>query len=250
MANLEVDLSKIPGLAVREVYQNFRVALPAAALSFDRDTSRITGSPRVQFQTTARKLITDPDVPGVPVIGYAGGGYVVAFDLVDGDPVLMLACDGPVSGYYETGNASPPGAGTTSHSLGSMVAFPGGRVSDPNAPTPPANAAGECLVGAVDGSAALRLRGAGLTDPAELGTVVLAAANPTAGVLLGADDATVGVVRLGDAVAPTADMTAFVVAVAGFINGIVPGTIPPNVIAALATKVGQSSEASVQVLSK
>jgi len=188
MADSPIDVSKIPELARRMIYQDFRVALPACALNFDRDTARVTGSPRLQFQFTDRKLRVDPDIPGAPVIGYAGGGYCIAHDLRDGDPLVMLSCDGAPHGFYDTGNAAPPQGGL-SHSLASMVAFPGGRVSDPNAPTAPANVAGECLVGAVDGSAAMRLRGAGLPAPDELGSMVLAVAGPEASLLAGGPDA-------------------------------------------------------------
>ena len=245
-----VDLPTLPQIAVDRIYQDFRVALPAEALAYVRDTSRVQAVPQVRFMLFNRKLTIDPTIPGVPVVHYAGGGYGCWFDLADGDPMVTLACDGPVTGYYDTGQPTVPGGASGSHTLGSSVAFPGGRISSPTSPTPPPNVAGECLVGAADGSASVLLRRAGGPTPAELGTVVVAAANPVAGVLLGASDATLGVVRIGDGVAPTVDMTAFIVAVAGVINGIAPGTISPAVIASLAVKVGNTSEGSAQVLSK
>lgn len=245
-----VDLSLIPQIAVDKVYQDFRVALPTEALSYVRDTSRVQAVPQVQFQLFNRKLVTDPTIPGVPVIHYAGGGYGHWFDLADGDPMVLLCCDGPVSTYYDSGTPTVPGGASGSHTLGSSVAFLGGRISSPQQPTPPPNAKGEALIGAADGSAAVVLRRAGGPSPDELGTVVVAAANPILGVLLGASDATLGVVRLGDGVAPTADMITFMAAVVAFINGIAPGTISPAVAASIALKVGVASEASDQVASK
>jgi hypothetical protein len=245
-----VDLSLIPQIAVDKVYQDFRVALPTEALAYVRDTSRVQAVPQVQFQLFNRKLVTDPTIPGVPVIHYAGGGYGHWFDLADGDPMVLLCCDGPVSTYYDSGTPTVPGGASGSHTLGSSVASPGGRISSPQQPTPPPNAAGEALIGAADGSAAVVLRRAGGPSPDELGTVVVAAANPLLGVLLGASDATLGVVRLGDGVAPTADMITFMAAVVAFINGIAPGTISPAVAASIAAKVGVASEASEQVASK
>lgn len=180
-----VDLSLIPQIAVDKVYQDFRVALPTEALAYVRDTSRVQAVPQVQFQLFNRKLVTDPTIPGVPVIHYAGGGYGHWFDLADGDPLVLLCCDGPVSTYYDSGTPTVPGGASGSHTLGSSVASPGGRISSPQQPTPPPNAAGEALIGAADGSAAVVLRRAGGPSPDELGTVVVAAAGPEASVLIG-----------------------------------------------------------------
>jgi len=180
-----VDLPSLPQIAVDRIYQDFRVALPAEALAYVRDTSRVQAVPQVRFMLFNRKLTIDPTIPGVPVVHYAGGGYGCWFDLVDGDPMVTLACDGPVTGYYDTGQPTVPGGASGSHTLGSSVAFPGGRISSPTSPTPPPNVAGECLVGAADGSASVLLRRAGGPSPAELGTVVVAASGPTASLLLG-----------------------------------------------------------------
>ena len=184
-----IDLPDIPEIAVKKIYQNFRVALPAEVQSFVRDTSRTQAAPQVQFQLTNRKLMIDPVIPGVPVIHYSGGGYGCWFDPTDGDPGVVLCCDGPVTGFYDTGNPTVPGAASGSHTLGSSVFFPGGRVSSPTQSTPPPNAAGEFLVGAADGSAAVTLRRAGGPTPDELGTVVVASAGPDASLLLGGPNA-------------------------------------------------------------
>lgn len=189
MADVEIDLSEIPDIAVKKVYQDFRVALPTEALAFNRDASITKAVPQVQFQLYNRKLYTDPTIPGVPVLYYSGGGYGCWFDLADGDPVLAMFCDGPVAGYYATGNPTVPGAATGSHTLGCAVGYPGGRISSPTQPTPPPNAAGECLLGAADGSAAVLLRRAGGPSPDELGSVVVATAGPEASLLLGGPNA-------------------------------------------------------------
>ena len=182
---LVVPLDEIPQIAVDKIYQNFRVALPAEALAYNRDTSRTQAAPQVRFMLTNRKLMIDPVIPGVPVIHYAGGGYGCWFDLADGDPGVILCCDGPVTGYYDTGEPTVPGGASGSHTLGSSVFSPGGRISSPQQPTPPPNATGEFLIGAGDGTAAVILRRAGGPTPAELGTVVVASSGPTASVLLG-----------------------------------------------------------------
>ncbi len=182
---LELDVDRdVIGTAVRRVYVNFRVALPAAAMSFERDTSRVSGEFRVRTVMTTLEAFDEPTAPALPVMLYGGGGYGFHMDLSDGDPMMVLACDGPIAGYYETGDSVTPQTGQ-SHDYGCAVAFPGGRISSSTAPTPPVNAKGSCVIGALDGSATLTLSRVAGPTPAELGTVVVASAGPTASLLLG-----------------------------------------------------------------
>ena len=95
------------------------------------------------------------------------------------------------------GGGSPQGRGgdgggvlRVQASRGVYVA-PGGRISATDNPTDPPNAEGEAVLGAVDGSAAVIFRGAGLPSPGEQGTVVVAAAGPSASLLLGSTTAAV-----------------------------------------------------------
>lgn len=227
--------------AKRQMYQEFRVAAAGRVKSFARGAARIVAEMMTRLITTGLQPRDEPAVQDVPVIFPGGGGYGFYFDMREGDPAVLVCADGPVRGYFETGEAVTPGAGSTGHDYGSAMAIPGGRISATDNPTAPPNAEGEGLVGAVDGSAAVIFRGAGLPSPAEQGTIVVAAA----AVKLGSDAAVLGVVRLGDAVAPDPTWTAFAVAVAGYINGLVPG----SVVVPSAVKVGITSEASADVTS-
>lgn len=184
-----LDIEKdIIGTAVKRIYVNFRVALPASAMSFDRDVSQASAAFRVRFIDTALGVRDEPTAPSVPVLHYAGDGYGFWVDLADGDPMLVVACDGPVSGYYETGDSVTPTTGQ-SHDFGCAVAIPGGRFSSPTAPTPPPNAKGTAVVGAADGSATVTLRRVGGPSPDELGSATVAVAGPEASLLLGGPDA-------------------------------------------------------------
>ena len=227
--------------AKRQIYQEFRVAAAGRVSSFLRGAARIVAEMMTRQITTGINPRDEPAVQDVPVIFPGGGGYGFYFDMRQGDPAVLVCADGPVRGFFETGEAVTPGAGSTGHDYGSAVAIPGGRISASDSPTAPPNAEGEAVLGAVDGSAAIILRGAGLPSPGEQGTVVVAAA----AVKLGSDAAALGVVRLGDAVAPDVTWTAFATAVAGFINGIAPGTV----VIPSAVKVGVTSEASTDVTS-
>lgn len=246
---IEYDLYDDPKRIAEEVVSHVRVAKPGLITTADRDASRVNAALMVRFVGTDLQAREEPEVQDLPVVHYAGGGYGAWFDMRADDPAVVVCCDGPVRGFYETGQIVTPQIGQ-GHDYGSAVAFPGGRVSATDQPTAPPNAAGEMLVGAADGSAAVVLRGAGLASPAELGTVIVAGANPLAGVRLGGDDATLGVVRLGDAVAASANMATVLGAMATFINGLAPGTVNPATLAAALVEMGNISEASTIVVSK
>lgn len=185
--HLDID-KEIIAVAVRRIYATFRVALPAAAMSFDRDVSQASAEFRVRFIDTTLTAHDEQTAPSVPVLHYSGGGYGFWFDPSDGDPMLVVACDGPVSGYYETGDSVTPTTGQ-SHDFGCAVALPCGRFSSKSAPTPPPNAAGTATVGAADGSATVTLRRAGGPAPDELGSATVAVAGPEASLLLGGPNA-------------------------------------------------------------
>lgn len=181
---IEYDLYDDPRRIAEEVVGRVRVAKPGTVTSTDREASRVNAALKVRFIATDFSAREEPEAPDVPVIHYAGGGYGAWMDLRAGDPTVVVCCDGPVRGFYETGSTVTPTLGQ-GHDFGSAVALPGGRVSATTNPTAPPNLAGEMLVGAADGSAAVVIRGAGLPSPTEAGTVVVQASAPSASVLLG-----------------------------------------------------------------
>lgn len=185
---IEYDLYDDPKRIAEAVVGQVRVAKPGVVTSADREASRINAALKVRFIATDLSARDEPEVPDVPVIHYAGGGYGAWMDMRPDDPVVVACCDGPVRPFYETGSTVTPIVGQ-GHDFGCAVAHPGGRVSATEQPTPPPNAAGEFLVGAADGSAAVVYRGAGLPSDTEVGTVVVQAAGPSASLLLGSASA-------------------------------------------------------------
>lgn len=220
--------------AVRKIRQTFRVAMPGMVEAFNRETSRIQAVIGSKILTTKRTVVDEPPVADLPMILPRGGGYGLHFDVRAGDPTFMICCDGPVRGFFETGEPVIP-QNPLGHQFGVAVAFPGGRVSNstPTQETPPPNAVGTCWMGAEDGSSTVKFSGAALPTPAELGSMSLCTANPINSLHLGSDESTLGVARLTDKVGPSPDMIAFISAIAAFANGLVPGTVPPNVLLAL-----------------
>lgn len=238
----KVDIvDDIIAVAVRVVRQTFRVALPGIVTNFARDTSRAAVDFGAKFLGTDRSVRTEPPVADLPVITPRGGGYGVYFDFRAGDLGVVLCQDGPVRGLYETGDPTVPQF-PQGHDLGCGVIFPGGRVSNTETPTPPPNAAGTLMVGADDGTAAVVFKGAGLPSPAEVGTVVVAAANPVAGVQLGGDAATLGVARLTDPVDRNALLTTWMSQVTTAINTLAPGSVTPFVTPGIGTISGASDK--------
>jgi len=179
--------------AKRQMYQEFRVAAAGRVSSFLRGAARIVAEMMTRQITTGINPRDEPAVQDVPVIFPGGGGYGFYFDMRQGDPAVLVCADGPVRGFFETGEAVTPGAGSTGHDYGSAMAFPGGRISASDSPTAPPNAEGEAVLGAVDGSASVIFCGAGLPSPGEQGTVVVTAAGPSASLLLGSTAAAVPV---------------------------------------------------------
>ena len=249
MSDAEFDPREAIEGAVREVYQRFRVAKPALVRSADRLASRVVAALMTRFVGTDMQAREEPEVPDIPVVHYAGGGYGAWFDMRVDDPAVVVCCDGPVRGFYETGQAVTPRV-AQGHDYGSAVAFPGGRTSAVDQPTPPPNAAGEFLVGAADGSAAVVLRGRGLSSLAELGTTIVKGWGGPASTRLGGDDATLGVARLGDPVAASADLATVLTALATAVNLLAPGTVNPATLALALAKIGAISGASTVVVSK
>lgn len=170
--------------AVEDTKRELRVALPAAALSYDRNASRVTAQLQVRRVLTNRQPYEEPPVQDIPVLHYSGGGYGFWFDLRAGDPGLVIACDGPGRGYYETGQPVTPSIGQ-GHDYGCGVMHPGGRVSAVGNPTPPPNAPGTAWMGARDGSSGVAFRSKTIPSPAELGSMTLVTAGPLASLLLG-----------------------------------------------------------------
>lgn len=249
MADLDLDRD-VAGHAVRQIYQDFRVALTGVVRSFAAPVSRAVVRFVVRFTGTDMKPHDEPDAQDVPVIYPSGGGYGLWFPMEEDDPVVVLAQDGAPFGFYDSGQPAQTKAGGASHTYGCAVAFPGGRVSNTAVPTLPPNDPGTGLTGSVDKTAAVIFRGAGKPTPAELGTVAVVAANPAGGVLLGTDDpllATLGAARLTDPVAASVDGAALLNAMATSLASL-GFPVPPPVLAAGLANLGTISGASAKVM--
>lgn len=231
--------------AVNKVRQTFRVALPARVRTYARDQGRAAVDFGVRMLLKNFTTRDEPPAPDLPHITPRGGGYGMYYDLDEGDVALVVACDGPVSGFYDTGQPVTPST-TNGHDYGCAVVLGGGRVSDSVVPTPPPNDAGTLLVGADDGSACVVFKGAGKPSPSEQGTVVVQADGPSASLLLGGTLATLGVARRTDTVDRNALLITWMSQVTTAINTLAPGSVTPFVTPG----IGTISSASTKVVSE
>lgn len=246
-----VDVDDLKRYVTRSIVQGWRVSLGGRVVAFTRDTARVVGELAARYMDTALGYRAEQPVGDAPVIFPGGDGYGLYHDLAPDDPGVFLAGDAEQRGFWETGGVVDPT--TPGHTYGSAVFLPGGRVSSstPGQATPAPNAAGECLLGARDGTAGLRLRRARPNAvPPELGTAIVEAAAPAAAVRLGGEDATLGVGRLGDPVAASTELGTVLSALVAFANGLKPGTVTPPQLAAALAHLGDISGASVVVVAK
>lgn len=246
-----VDVDDLKRYVTRSIVQGWRVSLGGRVVAFTRDTARVVGELAARYLDTTLGYRAEQPVGDAPVIFPGGDGYGLYHDLAPDDPGVFLAGDAEQRGFWETGGVVDPT--TPGHTYGSAVFLPGGRVSSstPGQATPAPNAVGECLLGARDGTAGLRLRRARPDAvPPELGTVIVEAAAPAAAVRLGGEDATLGVGRLGDPVAASTELGTVLSALVAFVNGLAPGTVTPPQLAAALAHLGDISGASVVVVSK
>lgn len=246
-----VDVDDLKRYVTRSIVQGWRVSLGGRVVAFTRDTARVVGELAARYMDTTLGYRAEQPVGDAPVIFPGGDGYGLYHDLAPDDPGVFLAGDAEQRGFWETGGVVDPT--TPGHTYGSAVFLPGGRVSSstPGQATPAPNAAGECLLGARDGTAGLRLRRARPNAvPPELGTAIVEAAAPAAAVRLGGEDATLGVGRLGDPVAASTELGTVLSALVAFANGLKPGTVTPPQLAAALAHLGDISGASVVVVAK
>lgn len=235
-----VDVDELKAYVLRKIEQGWRVSLAGRVTSFARDTARVAADMAARFLDTTRQYRAEQPVTDAPVVHPGGDGYGFFFDLAPDDPVVLLAGDAPTRGFWETGGVVDPTS--PGHTYGCAVAFPGGRVSSsvPGQATPAPNAAGECLLGAKDGTSGVRLRRARPdAAPPELGTTIVEAAGPLASLLLGSADAAVPA-----ACAPQVDANFDLIGQVFQGLPAVPGD--PGIIAALKTAFGVAYTAALQ----
>jgi hypothetical protein len=154
-----------------------RVAIPGQVVSYDKATQTANIQPIVDdFVETETETFNEslPQLQGVPVAVYSGGGFFVHVPLVKGDTGLLVFQERSIDLWLKTGKQNPP-QDLRRHHLGSAVFYPGVHDST--------HALNECqdsmLVAGKDGGLQLRVSGSaielGAKDSPSLDFVALAA---------------------------------------------------------------------------
>ena len=249
-----------------KIRRSLRVSVPALVQQFNRATQRVNVNFRAPFRQGANSTQDLPPGQSLPVWMWRAGGYVsMAADLAENDPCVTLVGDQTQDRFWTDGQAEAPQLGDP-HNLAYAVAFPGGRFSQNG----PINEAGEAWSGAEDGSATTRYRqtvgsnlgvwrcqAAGDVQAESEQTVTVTAgteATMTAAAVITleapeiklGDTAVKTVVLDQDPVAPDTNFIVLINALAGYVNGQVPGTVPPPVLALFETKMGNVTSTAVK----
>ena len=103
----------------QEIFSTLRVAMPGNIVSYDSSTGLATIQPALRRKSCSGRIVTAPQLSGVPV-------FLPAADhpVSPGDPCLLLFMDFCVDGWLETGQPVLPPS-PRQHDLSDAVAIVG-----------------------------------------------------------------------------------------------------------------------------
>lgn len=161
-------------------------AMPGEVRAFDAGAQTCTVQPLIKhvLQDDEGNALTEsyPEIREVPVMYPRAGGFVIAWPLEVGDPVLLVFAEWPLGVYREKGIEAHP-ADLSRHTFAGAMAIPVGptKASDTIAETI------DGLVCAYDGGALIRIKDDGSIGVAQSGTGVVSvgAEGATQQLLLG-----------------------------------------------------------------
>lgn len=224
------DVRRIFRGVVRKALRLCHVMLPARVEEYDRLTRRASVQPQIRERFPDGQARDRALIASRPVVLPRGGGFGIWFDLEKGDPCITLVADETTAGYFETGEMTTPVFGQL-HGHSDAVVLPGGA---PNPEQSPVNGEGQSVVGYGDLTAAVIFSKATPSAPTQAGKVEVRASQR---LDLGGVNGLPGS-RGTDPVEPDENLISIIGALAGFVNGVVPGSVPAPLLAAFAVKMG------------
>lgn len=210
-----------------------RTAFPAFVAAYDHARRLATVQPTIRVRySDGRPLADAAPLADRPVVQVTrGAGWIVTHELAKGDQVLCITCDRALDTWQPSPGAAPVDpAMRRYHASMDSVVLPG---LSADGAVPKVGGAGELYLGREDGSVRLRLAKEGTialeTTAASItikpsGDIVLTP-GPAGVVKLGGEAAALAVARTTDAVAADSTWATFAGQVAGYINGLVPGSV-------------------------
>lgn len=91
-----------------KVLQNTDGMLPAVVIAYDRQKQRAQVQPLIPMIDSNQARISRAQIASVPVFHFGGGGFVLDFNLVNGDLGWILANDRDISLFLQTYEESSP----------------------------------------------------------------------------------------------------------------------------------------------
>lgn len=98
--------------------------LPARVVSYNRDTGIATIQPLVQVVTTDGARISRPNIPGIKVFRFGGGGFFIDFPLKPGDFGWLKANDRDISLILQAEGGEDQPNTKRLHSFSDALFFP------------------------------------------------------------------------------------------------------------------------------
>lgn len=175
-----------------------RTVVPAVVVSYDPATQSAAIQPAPKERTPGGEFRALAQIPNAPVVFPSGGGWSISWSLVADNEVLLLCSDRGLDRWRSTGSPYAPEDGRKHH-LSAAFVWPGAGP----APDPITGLSATDLVIRGPGGVAIQVTPAGAITIAAAGQLASAA-------------------RVGDAVAPTADMQTWITAVAGVTGAAAP----------------------------
>lgn len=211
IASRTPTLAEVIRISLEAFAQGLMVSRPGRVVAIDAALQCVDVLPLLQERTVledgSEQNERMPVVSRCPIVFPGGGGFRLSFPVAVGDQVLLLWTDRALDKWKQHGDEVDP-IDLRRHHISDAIA----------------------LVGLMDfgHATAVPLDRVSLSKPGGP-SVELTASD----VILNGGSAAVS--RQGDSVGPTADMTAWMAAVAGYINGVSPGAVAPAAPATFGT---------------
>lgn len=97
--------------------------LPARIIAYDRGTNRAQVQPLVTMLTTDQTTVSRAQISSIPVFQYGGGGYVLSFNIKEGDLGWIVANDRDISLFLQSYTEQKPNT-LRKHNFSDAMFFP------------------------------------------------------------------------------------------------------------------------------
>lgn len=120
------SLTKVISDSIESRLSEVHVAMPGEIVSYDDATGLASVRPSLQRRyLETDKLVDLPVINNVPIMHPRGGGALIKFAMIKGDPVTLIFSERSLDRWITTGGKVDP-QDTRKHALSDAFAYPGG----------------------------------------------------------------------------------------------------------------------------